>query len=98
MRPVAQCSRCRLRLRSHPASVALDVAARGSEVPSPVGPEFPEGARMGLVRSDPGVSSRSLTVQGNLALGARRAPCARLEILRDWPLAGRQSEVRTSWD
>jgi hypothetical protein len=60
--------------------------------------EFPEGAPMASVQSDPGVSSRSLTVQGNLALGARRAPCARLESLRDWPLAGRQSKVRTSWD
>ncbi len=72
----------------------------GSRCTAPLAswPEFPEGARMALVRSDPGVSSRSLTVQGNLALGARRAPCARLESLRDWPLAGRQSEVRTSWD
>jgi hypothetical protein len=61
-------------------------------------PEFPEGARMASVRSDPGVSSSSLTVQGNLALGARRVPCARRESLRDWRLAGRQSEVRTSWD
>jgi hypothetical protein len=74
------------------------VGGSGCTAPPVSWPEFPEGARMGLVRSDPGVSSRSLTVQGNLALGARRAPCARPEILRDWPLAGRQSKVRTFWD
>ena len=61
-------------------------------------PEFPEGARTASVRSDPGVSSRSLAVQGKFAVGGRRAPCARLEILRDWPLARGQSEVRTSRD
>jgi hypothetical protein len=61
-------------------------------------PEFPEGARTASVRSDAGVPSRSLTIQGKFALGGCRAPCARLEILRDWPLARGQSEVRTSRD
>ncbi len=59
-------------------------------------PEFPEDVRVASIQSDPGVSGRSPAVQGKFALGARRAPCARQEILRDWPLAGRQSEVRTS--
>jgi hypothetical protein len=61
-------------------------------------PEFPGPARMVPVRSDPGVSSRNPAVQGKFALPAGRAQCTRLEILRAWPLAGQQSEVRTTWD
>ena len=69
------------------------VGGSGCTAPPVSWPEFPEGARTASVRSDAGVPSRSLTIQGKFTPGARRAKCTRLEILRDWPLAGRQSEV-----
>jgi hypothetical protein len=66
-------------------------------------PEFPRRARMGSIRPDP-APSRDPAVQGKLAQRDRRAQCTQLGTLRDWQLAGRQSEMRnlrhsfTAWD
>jgi hypothetical protein len=76
MRPVAQCSSCRLRLRSHSASVALGVAARGSEVPSPIGLRRARPHKFASRDGAGRASATTASAKGGQPATARHAPTA----------------------
>jgi hypothetical protein len=75
-RPVAQCSSCRLRLRSHPAFVALAAPARRSGLSSPIGLRR---ARPHKFASRDGVgraSEKTASARDARSAAARHAPAA----------------------